>query len=789
MMSRCSVAVVTAIAIACGAPAGAQDTSGLGTLRGVVLDAEGARVEDVAVCVPATAQCAVSDANGQVTLAVRAGDHALEIVVPGQQLVVSEHVVVRAGLENVVEIVLPAFDGVRQTVTVTAPAVVVPEEVKTSSHLVSRDDVTGGAGALQDVSRYVQVLPGVAIGSDDFRNDLIVRGGSPLENLYIVDNIEIPNINTFANFASAGGTVSILDAQLVDNVTFLTGGYPAPFGNRTSSVLQIAQREGRRDRTAGWATVGFAGAGGIVEGPIGRGRRGSWVASARRSFLDLVTSDVGIGGVPVTYTLNAKRGYDLSPRDRIWAVNVTGVDDVRLGLTETSDLEEELSNLDIRYSGWRSASGVNWQRVSRSGVSLLGVTHSRARVDQRVSDLLRNGLPDPAAPVADQLAAGELVFREQSAEAETAVRYDVTIAAPFARKLQAGATLKMSQLDYDAASPFGTDSPFFTVPDSNPFDVRQRFRAFQGGVYAQASRPVTPRLSATAGARIDRYAFIDATRVSPRLGAEYVLTPRVALRASAGLYYQQPFFLFLVAYPENRSLKPFRSDHYVGGLRVDLDPATRVSLEAYWKGYRDYPVSSQIASLSLANVGDTFAVRDILFPMTASGRGNVAGVEASVERRGEPGRRWSGLANVAFSRARYAGLDGVLRPGSFDYPIVANINGGVRLRTAWSLAVRGTYLGGRPFTPFDVERSSAQRRGVYDLSRLNAERAPDYFRLDLRLERRFRRADRDAVVFAGVQNVTNRENVAGYSWDRRNNAVRTSTQLGVFPILGIEWPF
>lgn len=94
---------------------------------------------------------------------------------------------------------------------------------------------------------YVQSLPGAVLGTDDFRNDLIVRGGSPLENLDIVDNIEIPNINTFANFASAGGTVSILDAQLIQDVTFLTGGFPASYTNRTSSVLQVSQREGNRD--------------------------------------------------------------------------------------------------------------------------------------------------------------------------------------------------------------------------------------------------------------------------------------------------------------------------------------------------------------------------------------------------------------------------------------------------------------------------------------------------------------------------------------------------------------
>ena len=769
--------------------AAGQDTGGVGTLRGQVTDAAGARVVDAAVCVPATAQCAVTDAEGRFTLPVRPGAHALEVAPPGRQPIGIDTVQVRAGLERIVEIVLPPQEGIRQTVTVTAPAYAAPDEVKTSGYLIAPEEIAVGAGALQDVSRYVQALPGVAIGSDDFRNDLIVRGGSPLENLYIVDNVEVPNINTFATFASAGGTVSILDVQLIDNVTFLTGGYPAPFGNRTSSVLQITQREGRRDRVAGRATLGFAGAGGVVEGPLGSRRQGSWIVSARRSVLDLVTSDVGIGGVPVLYTLNAKAVYDASPRDRVWAVNVSGVDDVRLGLTDSSDLQDELSNLDIRYSGWRAASGVNWQRVYARGVGLLGITHARATVDQRVADLLRNGVPATGAAVADQIAGGELVFREQSSEAETAVRYDLTLAAPFLEKLQAGGAVRVSRLDYDAASPFGTDSPYFAVPDTNPFDVREGFSAFQGGLYAQATRRLTARLSATGGARVDRYSFLGATRVSPRVGAEYMLSPRASLQASFGQYYQQPFFLFLVAYPENRALKPFRSDHYVGGVRVDLDASTRVRLEAYWKRYADYPVSSQIPSLSLANVGDTFAVRDVLFPMVGSGLGAVSGVEASVERRASLASRWSGQANLAFSRARYAGLDGVLRPGSFDYPVVANLSGGVRLSGAWSVSTKMTYLAGRPFTPVDPAASTAQRRAVYDLARVNAGRAPDYARLDLRVERAFRRGDARGAIFAGVQNVTNRDNVAGYSWDRRGNVLRTSTQLGVFPIAGIEWPF
>jgi outer membrane receptor protein involved in Fe transport len=790
--SRAAVAARTLwLVLVLGAlPAAAQDTAGVGAVRGAVVDGALRPAADVAVCLEATAQCDVTGADGRFAIAgVRAGAYRLEIIPPGRPGFPSQEVEVRAGLDALVEIALPDAAAFEQSVTVTAPAFAFPEEIKSSGFLVSSGEIRDSAGALQDVSRFVQSLPGVAIGADDFRNDLIVRGGSPLENLYIVDNVEIPNINTFATFASAGGTVAMLDAALIEDVTFLTGGFPAAYGNRTSSVLQVTQREGSRTRTSGRATFGFAGAGAVAEGPLGRRGAGSWVVSARRSVLDLFTEDVGIGGVPVLYTFNGKAVYDLSPRDRVWLVNISGADEVRLGLTEDSDLSDELSNLDIRYDGRRTATGFNWQRLfGTRGVGLFGLTYSRATVNQRVKDLLRGGVPPPGTPVEEQLAAGALVFREGSTESETTLKYDLTAYLPLVGKVQSGASLKRADVRYDASSPFGSDSPFFAVPDANPFSLDERIAASQLGVYVQSTLPLTRRLSATVGGRLDRYQYLDATRLTPRLGFDYGVTNRLSLRASYGRYVQQPFFLFLAAYPENRQLAPFRADHYVAGFTYAAGASTRVTAEVYHKTYRDYPVSSQISALSLANVGDTFAIRDILFPMVSAGRGRAEGIELFAERKAGAGR-WHGQANLAWSRVRHGGVDGVLRPGSFDYPVVANLAGGYRVSPRWDLSVRLAYLGGRPFTPFDVEESTAERRAVYDLTRVNARRSPDYLRLDVRVDRHLRVAGNNVSVFAGVQNVTNRRNVAGYSWDRRQSTIRVNEQLGVFPILGLDWQF
>jgi outer membrane receptor protein involved in Fe transport len=785
---RFLVCVLIFVAAAVPGAALAQDTTGVGAIAGRVVDPAGQPAAGVRICALDTPQCVVSGADGTFRITgLRAGAYRLEVL-PAEGLpFVSDPVEVRAGLDGTVEVDLPKIEQVEQTVTVTAPAYTAPEEVKNSGFLVAPREVLKSAGALQDVSRYVQSLPGVVIGTNDFRNDIIVRGGSPLENLFIVDNIEIPNINTFANFASAGGTVSILDAELLQDVTFLTGGYPAPYINRTSSVLQVTQREGNRKEFGGWATLGFAGAGTILEGPV-NGGKGSWIVSARRSFLDVFTDDIGVGGVPVLYTLNAKGVYDLTPRDRVWVVNVSGWDNIRLGYRDDEVPEDELSTLDIRYDGWRSATGFNWQRLfGARGVGLLGVTHSEANVGQRVRDLLQPGEPPPTGPEDEVIAAGQTVFVEDSREGETTFKYDLTLNVPYVDKVQAGGSFKIFRIDYEAASPYGNDTPYSPVPGVDPFFLVTGFRAYQTGAYVQATRGLSTRLSATAGLRLDHYDYLGDTRVSPRLGLTYQLAPTLAWSASYGRYYQQPAFLFLSAFPENRGVVPWRADHLVSGVAWTPTPDLRATIEVYGKRYADYPVASTLPSVSLANIGDTFDVREILFPLTSAGRGNAYGVELFVEKRLTS--KIYGQGNLAFSRTRHAALDGVLRPGSFDYPFVFNVTGGYRFNPRWELSTRVALLGGRPYTPYDEAVSTEQRRGVYDLSRVNAERGPMYARLDVRVDRTFTVGGQPLNVFAGVQNITDRRNFGGYIWNRRTNALEFNEQQGIFPIIGFDWRF
>jgi hypothetical protein len=768
----------------------AQDTTGIGGLRGTVVDNAAAPMPNVTVCILAD-RCIDTDAQGRYRFEqLRPATYTARIRVNGT-LIDTASIEVHAGLETQADLTYPSTT--RDSITVTEIVTTAPEELKTSAYLADGTQIFKSAGTFQDVSRFVQVFPGAVIGSDDFRNDLIVRGGSPLENLFIVDNVEVPNINTFANFASAGGTVSMLDPNLIRDVTFLTGGYPAPYGNRTSSVLQIAQREGNRERLRGRFNVLYGGVGGMLEGPLdkrtGGDHKGSWIVSARRSFLDLVTKDVGIGGVPVLTTYNGKASYDLSPRDRIWFVNLTGLDNIRLGLTEKNrdDPTIDANNFDIRYRGQRSATGLNWQHLfGTRGVGLLGLTHSQAGVVSTVRDIFRGGLPAPTTSVDDAIANSPIVFREDSSEAETTVKYDLTLETSRLGRVQTGGNTKFFRVRYNTASPFGGDSPYSLDRTLGAFSLDRSLNPTQNAAYVQTTKSLG-RWNVTVGGRLDRYAYIERTRFSPRVGVTLRLTNQLAWSASYGHFYQQPFFLFVAAFDVNRNLTPFRAEHFVTGLRYTPKPGWKFGIEAYRKNYKDYPVARDLPQLSLSNLGDTFNVREILFPLTSAGRGRSEGIEISAEHTG--GGKWFGQTNLSFFRTRQAGLDQVQRPSSFDYPRVFNAIGGYRLNRKWELGTRVVYLAGRPYTPFDVATSTAQQRGIFDLTRVNALRLPDYFRIDVRLDRAFTLRNRPALFFIGIQNVTNRKNIASTDWDRRASAAKFNDQLGLFPLLGFEWRF
>lgn len=273
------------------------------------------------------------------------------------------------------------------------------------------------------------------------------------------------------------------------------------------------------------------------------------------------------------------------------------------------------------------------------------------------------------------------------------------------------------------AQPIGTDTPFSAAPTRvDAVAIDTDVGTGQGSAYVLTTAAVSRRLEVTFGGRLDRFAFIDATTLGPRLALVAHVRPAVDVTASFGRYSQMPALAFLNADPVNRSLAPMRAEHRVVGLEWRPAVSLRLTVEGYEKRYRDYPVSVEYPTLSLASTGDFYGIGGLLMPLRSVGRGRARGIELFMQQKLT--QATYGQVSYSFSRTEHAAADGVLRRGGFDAPHVLALVGGRKFGDRFELSTKLTIASGRPITPFLLEESQAQNREILDVARLNAEGVP-----------------------------------------------------------------
>lgn len=711
----------------------------------------------------------LTDAQGRYAiLAAPIGTLELEVVRLGYRPIRVADVLVRADrttvLSHTLEPVALELESVDVTVTTYFDRQITGSA---TAQGISNEEVRRTAGAIGDVLRLAQAFPGVAL-TNDTRNDLVVRGGSPAENLTIVDGIEVPTLNHFSSQNTSGGPVSMLNTDLIDEARFSAGGFEARFADRLSSVLDLEVREGSRDRTQFALDMGIAGFGAIGEGPLGN--KGSWVASLRRSYLELLQDAIGLSATPEYWNLNAKFAYDVSPRDQVWGLFIGGIDDIQFDF-DAEDLDDPFVT-NTTYEGWRTIAGANWRHVFDWGYTT--VTVSDAMSAYEIQDR-------------DTRLDNALTFDQNDRDGVTTAKLDVR--ADLARRLDGrfGVDFRRHRGDFDVALPLGAENPFSADPVRvNPIDVEGDVTSADVGGHGELTLQLTSTLDLTAGARVDAYDLIDETRVSPRARLRLRPTETFDVGVSAGIYHQAPPLVFLSVIEENRQLDPIRSEHLVVSTAYYPQPDVRLSLEGYWKGYESYPVSTQFPELTLANTGTDYGVAQLLFPMTSDGTGESRGIEFSVQKKytGD----WYGQFSYSLADSEHAALDGVTRPAAFDIRHTFSVFGGTALGD-WLVSGKFTYASGRPYTPFLVGPSQAQNRGIFDLAQTNAARSPDYQRLDLRVERQFTLNDWSLFVFSDVVNVTNRVNAQQRVWNGKTLEGDWLDQFALVPNIGFSVKF
>jgi TonB dependent receptor/TonB-dependent Receptor Plug Domain len=659
-----------------------------------------------------------------------------------------------------------------------------------------RGDIQSSAGTFGDFSRYLLLMPGVAANSDSF-NDLLVRGGHPSENLYVVDGLEIPNINHFAVGGTTSGFTPMINTSTISKVDLQPGAYDARYSSRLSSLVEIQTRDQDESTHEGEVNLGIAGVGAFWEIPFST--HGNALFAMDRSLLNLVTGDAGLDGVPIYTNGMTRIEWSPSKSDSVSFLSLTGADSIVVRPC-AGDSQETLG-IDTQYGGLQSTDGLIWQHthgpntVSQTTVSISTQKRDIGQQTQFVSGAYvlpvdgKGCVPSATTPI----------YSEATFDKTTTFGYNLQHNLGH-WMLSVGASGRLVELNYSVNQPIGTQSPFNPDPtwsDSDNFN--QSPASWQTGSYVEVTGSAGRRWTATAGLRVETFALTSAHAWEPHAGIAFRLSSRQELRASYRRSAQLPPYIDLLSYPQNRDLPPTQAQQFSAGADIWRTDRLTMSLDAYRKNYSYEPESTEYPSLMLANMiytpGDQFA----WLPLQTGGTGKSSGLELFAQ--GRLTRHISEIASVTYSRTLFRAADGILRPGNYDFPLIGNAMLNFQLPRAYTLSVRDSYATGRPYTPFNIPLSLAQNRGIYDLSQVNGVRGPAYNRADISVDRNYFNRFGLVNVYVGLQNIFDRKNFLGYVWMPRCvqspvcNAqfdgipMQQIYQMPAFPVAGMRMDF
>jgi len=715
-----------------------------GELSGFVKDA---RTEEpligVTIRVEDTDLGSITDINGFYTIPnVPTQSFNITASYVGYQSSTRYNVVVRSGGNPNINFNLKESVDELNEVVVQASPFEKRDETPNSIQRLSQEEIATYPGGNNDIAKVVQSLPGVS-GSVGFRNDVIIRGGAPNENVYYLDGVEIPNINHFATQGSAGGPVGLLNVSFIEGVTLSTSSFPAQYDNVLSGVLQFDQRIGDpRERRLNFR-LGASEAALTLEGPLFKKpaedslANTTFIFSVRRSYLQFLFQVIDLPFLPDYWDYQYKINHKIDDRNEINLIGIGSLDDFAINAPEDATDEQQavLDQVPV-IKQWTSTVGLSWKRRFRNGNGFFRATIS--------GNILNNDFRQ----YADNINQTDEIFRNVSEEDENKLRFEMT---NFLNDwtLTSGFLAQYSRYE---------NTTFDRV---NNVAYRTDLSFYRYGAFAQASKPLfNERLVTSFGFRVDGNTFTeDGNNVlntfSPRLSLAYTLAPRWIINASWGQYYKILPYTVLGFQDEtgdfaNRDGDYTRSDHYVAGLEFLPRKSTRITLEGFYKRYSNYPVSLR-DGVSLANLGGDFSVlgnEDVV----TDGLGRSYGAEFSLQQK--LSRRFYGILAYTLYWSEFTGLDGVYRPSFWDNRHLLTFTGGYKLPRNWEVGLRVRYLGPAPYAPVDLETSTETYPVlIKDYDQLGSLRLSAFNQTDIRIDKKFNFTAWTLNLFFEVQNI------------------------------------
>ena len=615
-------------------------------------------------------------------------------------------------------------------VTVTASPFRRDIESPVSLRIIGLQEIEKSPGANRDISRIVQSYPGVAFSPIGYRNDLIVRGGSPSENRFYLDGVEIPNINHFSTQGASGVPVGILNADLIREVNFYTGAFPTDKGNALSSVLDFKLRDGDMERNSLKATLGASEVSLASNGHLGK--KTSYLVSVRQSYLQFLFDMLGLPFLPTFTDAQFKLKTRFDARNELTVLGLGGIDKMKLNTKADDEDNEYILSYLPKIQQETFTLGAVYRHYA--GAHVQSVVASHSYLNNRNTKYQQNDESDP----------DRLMLRLRSTEQNTQLRLENS--SSFRNwKVTVGTSLDYSQYSNTTFQKVYTDR-------AQTFDYHTYLGIMRWGLFGTVNyTSIDERFTASLGLRADANNYSAAMKdlsdqLSPRLSLSYQLTEHWSLSGNAGLYYQLPPYTALGfknnngLYANKYALRYMQVSQGSIGLNWRKGDTFEVSVEGFYKDYDKIPLSVADGIPLTCKGNDYGVIGNELLTSTAQGRS----YGAELLLKWLIAKKLNLASSFTLFKSEYrTDKESEYIASAWDNRFIFNLRGTYNLPRHWSVGMKVSCIGGAPYTPYNADKSSlvtawnAQGKPYYDYTRYNEERLPAFTQVDIRIDKTF----------------------------------------------------
>ena len=615
-------------------------------------------------------------------------------------------------------------------VTITASPFRRDIESPVSLRIIGLQEIEKSPGANRDISRIVQSYPGVAFSPIGYRNDLIVRGGSPSENRFYLDGVEIPNINHFSTQGASGGPVGILNADLIREVNFYTGAFPTDKGNALSSVLDFKLRDGDMERNSVKATLGASEVSLASNGHLGK--KTSYLVSVRQSYLQFLFDMLGLPFLPTFTDAQFKLKTRFDAQNELTVLGLGGIDKMKLNTKADDEDNEYILSYLPKIQQETFTLGAVYRHYA--GAHVQSVIASHSYLNNRNTKYRQNDESNP----------DNLTLRLRSTEQNTQFRLENS--SSFRNwKVTVGANLDYSQYSNTTFQKVYTDH-------AQTFDYHTYLDIMRWGLFGTINyTSIDERFTASLGLRADANNYSAAMKdmtdqLSPRLSLSYQLTEHWSLSGNAGLYYQLPPYTALGfknnngLYANKYALRYMQVSQGSIGINWRKGDTFEVSLEGFYKDYDKIPLSVADGIPLTCKGNDYGVIGNELLTSTAQGRS----YGAELLLKWLIAKKLNLASSFTLFKSEYRNnKESEYIASAWDNRFIFNLRGTYNLPRHWSVGMKVSCIGGAPYTPYDADKSSlvtawnAQGKPYYDYTRYNEERLPAFTQVDIRIDKTF----------------------------------------------------